>query len=499
MPLKQAILLVLLCVATGAAQEASGGEGIQAVQSALRARDFSRALELAGAQLKQHPADPKLWTLQGIALGGLHREKESLAAYDKALSIAPQYLPALEGAAGMEYQAGSPRAIPLLNRILQQRPNDPTSHAMLAVLSYKRHDCPAVAQHYAQASELISNQAAALGEYASCLMDLNRSEEAIPVLTRIAALLPGNPLPRYNLALAQFEARHAKDAIETLQPLLEGKDADPDVLDLGGLAYEDQGDTPKAVELLRQAIVSSPKKITYYLDFATLSFNHQSFQVGIDMLNVGLKQLPDAAPLYVARGILYIQLTQYDKGEADFQTATRLDPRQTSGAVAQGMAQIQQQNLDQALATVKDQLKSHSQDAFLYYLKAHILAQKGAEPGSPQFKEAVAAASRATELKPDFVLARDVLGNLYLKSGQFTLAVEQCRLALKGNPSDQEALYHLIQALRQSGKASHQEMAELVKRLAALRQESRNAEASTNRYKLYEPGSSQSSSPGPPQ
>ena len=93
------------------------------------------------------------------------------------------------------------------------------------------------------------------------------------------------------------------------------------------------------------------------------------------MLNVGLQKMPNEASLYVARGILYIQLSQYEKGEADFQTATRLDPAQTSGAVAQGMAQIQQSNLDDALSTVKAQLKSHPQDAFLHYLKAQILMQ----------------------------------------------------------------------------------------------------------------------------
>jgi hypothetical protein len=70
-------------------------------------------------------------------------------------------------------------------------------------------------------------------------------------------------------------------------------------------------------------------------------------------------------------------------------------------------------------------------------------------------------------------------------------------MALRGNPSDQEALYHLIQALRQSGKGSKVEMAALVQKLADLRQHSREQEASANKYKLYEPG--QPSTPPAPQ
>lgn len=491
-------VIVALALAGSAAMAQgppTGMQGVQGVQAALRAHDFPHAVELSTAQLKQTPRDFKLWTLQGIALGELHREKEALASFNRALTITSDYLPALEGAAQLEYQAGSARAIPLLNRILKQRPADPTSHAMLAALAYKQHDCALAAKHFGLSGELLANQPAALGEYGSCLMELQRPDEAAAIFGQMVAMAPQNPGQRYNLAVAQLEGRHAKDALETLEPLLAAPEPDTDVLDLAASAYEDQGNTPKAVELLHQAIVRNPDKPRYYMDFATISFNHQSFQVGVDMLSAGLNRLPKAAQLYVARGILYIQQSEYEKGEADFQTATKLDPAQTSGAVAQGMAQIQQSNLDEALATVKQQLKSHPADAFLHYLEAQILSQKGSMPGTPEFSEAVAAANRAVELKPDFALPRDILGSLYLKSKKFDLAAEQCRLALKANPSDQEALYHLIQALRQSGKASQPETADLVKRLAALRQESRNAEASNNRYKLYEPGKTEPARP----
>lgn len=493
------LLLVLTLPLPGLGQNGFNASPTEAIQSALRAHDFAQALQLATSEVQQFPRDAKLWTLQGIAFSGLGRDHEALAAYDKALNISPDYLPALEGAAELEYKVGNPHAIPRLNRILQQMPNDPTSHAMLAVLAYKQHDCATAVKHFAQSTQLIAMQPAALAEYGSCLMDLDRAHDAIPVFQQLVAQFPENPHARVNLAGAQVAAHQGKEAVETLQPLLEVKPPDSDILDLASSAYEEEGNTPKAVELLHQAIVTNPKKIRYYLDFATLSFNHQSFQVGIDMVNVGLKESPKAAPLYIARGILYIQLAQYDRGEADFQTAMHLDPSQASGAVAEGMAQIQNSNLDQALATVNVQLKSHGQDAFLYYMKAQVLIQKGTAAGSPDFKEAIAAAIRATQLNPNFFLARDILGSLYLKSGQLNPAIEQCRLALRGNPSDQEALYHLIQALRQSGKGSKTEMTELVKRLADLRQESREQETSANKYKLHEAAPAENKETTPPQ
>jgi tetratricopeptide (TPR) repeat protein len=488
-------LCVLQLTLAGLAQSAPGADVIQAVQSALRAGDFSQGLALTRSGLQQFPRDARLWTFEGIALSGMKENAQALTAYDKALSLAPSYLPALQGAAQLEFEAGSPHAIPRLERILERLPNDPTSHAMLAVLAFKQHDCATAVKHFSASTQLIATQPGALAQYGVCLMDLERPSDAIPVFAQIVARYPDFPGGRFNLGVAQVAAHRGKDAVETLQPLLESNAPDADVLDLASSAYEDTGDTPKAVDLLRRAIVLDPSKANYYVDFAMLSFNHQSFQVGVDMANVGLKVLPDAASIYMARGILYMQMAEYDKGEADFATATRIDPGQASGAVAQSMALIEQSNLDQALATVEAQLSSHPKDAFLFYLKAQILIQKGAEPGSTEFKQAVGAATRAAQIEPDFVLPRDILGSLYLKSGQPDLAIEQCRLALRGNPSDQEALYHLIQALRQSGKGSRAEMAEMVQKLAELRQHSHEQEASANKYKLYEPGQTTASPP----
>jgi tetratricopeptide (TPR) repeat protein len=492
--LTKAWFVFLLCAISVFAQNAAPSAPTAPIESALRERAYQQALQLAQSAVQQSPKNPKLWALQGIALSRLGRRHEALAAYDRSLAISPDYLPALEGAAELEYQAESKRALPLLERVVKIRPDDPTANAMLGVVKYKQHDCTSAVEHFRASWQLISSQPAALAQYGTCLMNLDKAEDALPVFQRLLSLRPDDSHSRYNLAVVQLAAHSPKEAVETLQPLLDAASPDPEALDLASSAYEESGDTPKAVNLLRQAIVLDPKKTRYFVDFAALSFAHQSFQVGVDMIDVGLRETPNAAQLFVARGVLLIQLGQYEKAEADFEKASQLDPMQSSGAVAEGLAQMQQSNLDQALTTVRARLKDHPDDAFLHYLEADILFQKGADPGTPQFKDAIAAASRAEQLRSDFVLAYDLLGNLYLKSGEIDKSIAQSRRALGQNPSDQEALYHLIQALRQSGKDSKGELPTLIKRLAVLRQQARQAEASGNRYRLYE-----SSQPTQPQ
>jgi len=492
-----ALFLLTICAVAAMAQTGADANSIGAIQTALQARDNEQALTLIHTQLQVWPKDVRLWALQGIALTQLGRNREALAAYNKALAIAPDYLAALEGAAELEYKAGSARAVPLLNRILKVRPDEPTTHAMLAALAYKKHDCAAAVEHFQKSAPVLSSQPTALEEYGACLMDLQKPDQAVPVFEQILALLPNDAHARYNLAVAQFTAQHSPDAITTLEPLLDASEPDPDVLDLASAAYEEIGDTPRAVNLLRQAIVANPHKVKYYVDFAALSYKHESFQVGVEMIDAGLAQLPKAAPLYIARGILFIQMGQFEKGQSDFEAANRLDPGQASAAVAEGLAQMQSSNLDQALKTVETELKAHPNDAFLHYLKAEIISQGGPAVGSAEFNDAVKAASRAVRLQPDFPLARNVLGNLYLQSGQNEKAIEQCRVVLRENPSDQIAVYHLLLALRKINDPMG-EVPALVKRLAELRTQLQQQEASANRYKLYIQGEQAPDAAEPP-
>ena len=461
-------------------------EAARAISAELRARNFQGALDLCRAALEKSPKDTRLLVMEGFAYSGLGKQKEALGAYNSALKISPDFLPALEGAAQIEYNEGDKHAEELLKRLLALRPEDPTSHAMLAVLLYKKNDCKGAVEHFEKSAELVETQPAALVQYGGCLVALQRPAEAIPVFEKALAANPDDRRARYDLAETQMLAKKSSDAIATLGPMIEGDKPDAAALDLAAQAQEDLDNTPAAVKLLRQAIILDPKNLGYYLDFATLSFNHSSYQVGVDVLNVGLAQIPNSAELYGARGILYIQMAEYEKGESDLETAQRLDPKQSFSADAQGLSELQAHSPDEALEKVRARLKTHPNDAFLHFLLAQILVQGGAALGSPEYAEAMREGERAVALDPRLTSARDLLGDLYLKAGQNAKSIAQSREALRQDPSDQAALYHLVQALRTTDKKG--EIPDLLKRLAVLREETRKQEAAKSRYKLTEPG-----------
>jgi tetratricopeptide (TPR) repeat protein len=477
-------LSVFLVVISPAALPQANQEETANITLAVRARDFDKALSLLQPALKQSPQNAKLWTLQGLALSGKGDNKRALLAYQTALKIAPDFLPALEGAAQIEYNGDSQDAVPLLKRLLRLRPDDPTSHAMLAVLAYKKGDCAEAVEHFALVGSLLDSDAAIRQGYGACLVKLKQWEQAVAIYQRSLDLSPGDNEARYQLAVVQLSAEQPAQALATLAPLLQAEKPDAKTLEVAASAYEQTQNTQAAVNTLRQAIVLYPHDADLYIDFAGLSMDHQSFDVGIDMINVGLNAEPNAGPLYVARGVLYVQLGKYAEAEDDFERADKLDPNRQIASVAKGLEQAEENDPARALATVRAKLANKPNDPYLLYLQADVLAQTGPAPGSANFQAAVRSAKRAIALQPEFASPHDVLAKLYLQAGQNQAAIEECRAVLKVDPKDQTALYHLIQALRKTG--STRDLDDLVKRLAELRAESTKKEMEHNRYKLVE-------------
>jgi tetratricopeptide (TPR) repeat protein len=473
-------LLAGLCGAWARAENTQ----IEAIAQALRANEFARARELTRDGLKQSPGNAELWAMQGAAYSGEGKNKEALDSFRAALKLSPDYIPALQGAAQIEYGESSTAAIPHLKRLLNLRPGDRTSHGMLAVLEYQQGNCAAAVTHFEKAGTLFDSQPDGLHAHAACLVKLKQLDKAVDIFERALALHPDDGRERHLLAAIQLLAHQPQNALVTLQPLLQSGNPNAETLDLAATAYEDSKDTPQAVASLRQAILLDPHNLNLYVDLANISSAHDSFQVGIDVVSDGIVQLPKAAPLYLARGVLYVQLAEYDKAELDFETAYELDPHQSLSSAAQGLLAAQQNDLDRALATVQAKLEQRPKDPILLYLRADFLSQKGVEPGTPDFQLALRSAQQAVSLQPTLSGVRGVLAKLYLQAGNYPQAVAQCRKALDRDPKDQTALYHLIQGLRKMG--DNREIPDLLKRLALLRKQAAREESQRNQYKLVE-------------
>jgi tetratricopeptide (TPR) repeat protein len=477
-------LLFSQCDAQQPAAPAGHVADIAEIQSLIRSKQYDRALALTSAGLKSAPADYRLWTIQGIALSLKGDTTQAVTSFDRAIRISPSYAPALKGEVQILFQSGDKRAVPVLEKILKADPGDATAHEMLANLERKEGNCAAANEHFARAADALNAHPESLEAYGYCLFETKQPEKAVPVFERLAALLPDRGYARYDLAVVQVAGKQYDAAIATLEPLLTADQKDADVFSLASQAYEKVKNTPKAVELLRQAIVLSPTTPGYYAAFADLCLEHDSFQTGVDMMSVGLRNIPDDPSLYLSRGLLYVELADFEKAEADFKRVEKLSSFQALGSYALDLTAVQKNNPEQALARVRSQLHDHPDDPLLNYFLAQSLMNQSPDVRSEAYREAMRAALTAVKIRPDYVPVHDLLASMYLHANQYEQAIEECHTALRYDPSDEGATYHLLIALKHTGQT--EELAGLSKRLAQLHRESLQHENERKSFRLIE-------------
>ena len=380
----------------------------------------------------------------------------------------------------------------MLERLLKADPGDLTAHEMLATLERRNGNCPSANEHFQLAGDAISTHPESLEAYGYCLFETQQPEKAVPVFEQLVSLLPDQTYPKYDLAVVLVASKQYEAAIKTLEPLLTDDQKDPDILSLASQAYEATKNTPRAVALLRQAIVLSPTTPSYYAAFAILCLEHDSFQVGVDMMNVGLKNIPNDPSLYLSRGLLYVELAQFENAEADFGRVEKLSSFQSLGSYALDLAEVQKNNPEQALAKVRSQLRNHPDDPLLNYFLAQSLWNQSPDAESEAFKEAMRAALKAANARPDYVPVHDLLAAMYMHAGEYSQAIDECHTALRYDPSDETGTYHLLIALKHSGQTK--DLPALSKRLAQLHRESLQRENQRKSFRLVEANSE--SNPG---
>ncbi len=435
-----------------------------AAVAALTSHHFGEALQLLDTQVRQHPSDALLWTLRGVALDGLYRTKESLDSFDHALTVDHRFTPALQGAAQTSYIHGDPRARDYVQRLLRVDPASDVANAMAGALTWQTHDCSSSVRYFMQSNDQVYSDPKALDEFADCLLQQQQPEVALRVLTRGVELHSGRTDLRYNLAIAQMRMHAPAEAIKTLQPLANGKDAD--LLNLLAAAYVQTNQPDEAFRVLESAIEIKPADQTNYLDLAILCLEHNQEGRSIKAATVGIARVNKAASLYLIRGVAYAQLAQYDKAESDFSSAADIEPNQPHSTIAMSMLYSDRNQLDKERVLLVSQLTSTPQDPVANYLLADLLIRSGVHPGEQGFTEAKNHLTTSLTMKADSAEAQILMGHLLEEEGNGVDALSHYTIALQFEPNNRSALDRQFLLLRKSHR--NDEAAEALKHLKAI-------------------------------
>lgn len=462
--------LALLVVLTGSLRA-----DFTAIRELLRRGQFQQAVQQSERELKLHPQDFQIWTLKGIALQSMGRRAESLVALRKALMLQAKFLPALQALAQVEYESGDSGARKTLQQIVALQP-DPSAYAMLGVLAFEGRDCGRSVEYFAKAGAAATANPVARWQYATCLFEQGRHAEAE---THFVALLATreDARVRYNLGLARFEAKRYAEAITALEPLALQDSPDADALSLLASAYEANGHTPRAVELLRRAIELHPRDERLYADLAGICLEHQSLPLGIEVMEVGAKNNPQSARIQTILGVLHDRSGQTEKAAAAYSHAIQLAPDAGFGAVAQAMTLLQMGAADEAVKLLRAQ-RTRGGGAMVDVALAQALLQQLPADASAHEAEALLG---GTALRSD-PRAQSMLAKIYLRRNQVPLATKTFEAVLALDPNDRTAAYQLMTIYQRQGRT--QDVARMRLQVTRLLDSEKQAEAEAGRYRV---------------
>jgi len=437
--------LILLLLLLGHAPDVIAD--FEQIRELIRRGEFAAALRVCEHDLKLQRRDFRIWTLKGIALQGMERNTESLAAFRQALAIQPQFLPALQGAAQLEYQMHDAQCRKTLEAILQLRP-EPTAHAMLGVLAFERKDCAAAIEHYEKAGEAAGDPVIKW-QHGSCSYQLEQWDAAEVKFRELLSLKEDDRV-RYNLGLVQFGGKKYADAIAALQPLARKEQPDPDALSLLASAYETNKQTPEALQILRRAIDLYPREERLYVDLATLCLEHSAFLIGTEVLEAGAKNIPQSARIQTMLGVMHASAGVLIKAEEAFRRAEQLAPDDAYGRVGLAIILMNNGAADNVIRLLREQSQRAPDVPLVNLTLADALLQRGTSPA--ELQESQSLLLRVIKRQPANATAHTLLGKIYLRLGDKDEAARALETAIRLDPSDRAATYQLMTLYQRMGR-----------------------------------------------
>jgi len=275
--------------------------------------------------------------------------------------------------------------------------------------------------------------------------------DAIPHLLAARGRASNDYAASFNLSLCFVATGQATQAIPILTALRAAGHDNAEVNNLLAQAYVGDGQSQPALKALQRASKLAPKNEKLYLFVADACMAKQEYAVGLQVVDLGLDQLPGSARLHYQRGMFLALLDELDAGKKDFDQARRLAPETDIAFLAATQNAMFEGDLVEAARAAREGVKKGSHDYVLLTLLGEALFRSGIVPGQPEFKEAQEALEKAIAERPNNAASQLALGKLNLLANRMGDAIAHLETARQLDPNNASVYLNLAAAYRRQG------------------------------------------------
>ena len=255
----------------------------------------------------------------------------------------------------------------------------------------------------------------------------------------------------------------------------------------------------EALEAVRKAAAVTPQNEKLYAFVADACMEQQDYALGLKVVNLGLRNLPQSPRLHYERGIFLNQLEQYDQAKADFALVRKLAPESDIAYQSGAHEALIEGNMPEAIRVAREGIQHGHEGYFLFTILGEALIRTGASPGQAEFAEAQAALQKAVAARPDDSGSRIALAKLYLMAGSLDDAILHLEKARQLKPGNATVYSNLAKAYQRRGDLEHaQEMLAILEELNQAKADKIRSAPGDRKASYTGPGVEPDTEDGPP-
>ena len=324
-------------------------------------------------------------------------------------------------------------------------------------------------------------------EAAILFSESKRHEDALHHLNIAARAKPKPANIDYQRAVVLSRLERNAEALDLLKGSAATKQSGR-ALNLLGQIAEDEGDLETAIQAMREAIALEPKVEDHYLDLSLLCVRHGNHELGQEILDIGLSELPDSYRLLIQQGAIHERASRKQEAKQTFRRAIAAHPRHQLALAGLATTLLSNEETEQALDELRRGTERFPDDFYLHYLHGYVLL---VSPASREEEKAEVRAKaresieRAIELNPDFADSYYRLGKILTATDE-AKATASFETALRLDPSDDASKYQLARLYLKAGRRDEgrQLMAEVRQAKAAQLEKERKPRPGVSRASL---------------